>query len=209
MVTDNKVPHVIAALGKILKDIGVEKKGILPSNMGGSPYIRANDLFSAVRDANNEQGLILLPSETVTNHRHEAGQTHVVIRGEYTFYSTKDGSSVTISGTGDGLARNTAIASNVASTNAEKNALMRLILTGESGTDEQAKREVGNENTNHPPQQPSHPARRATRGTDNFRDRVKEEYLDTGLKTKEQVNALWNEFGRDFKKVYAHLESEG
>ena len=212
MVTDNKVPHVIGALARVQGEVAVSADGTLPSSLGGKPYITANSLFLAVNKSFHENGLVLVPNERVVGEWHDgSGTIHITVTGEYTVYSTEDGSSLTLSGTGDGLARRTAVAGNIASTNALKNTLLRLIFTGESATDEQGKKEVGNENTNHPPASPppANAARKAARGTDNFRDMVKEEYLDTGLKTKEQVNALWNEFGRDFKKVYAHLESEG
>ena len=113
-----KVDHVITAVAAILDSLTVDKKGTLPANMGGGAYIRANDLFQAYKVAAAEQKVLILPSEEVMREWNENGAIHITIRGTYTFLSTVDESELEVSAVGDGLARNTSIASNVASTNA-------------------------------------------------------------------------------------------
>lgn len=139
--------HVYTALGKILKDMSVEKGGQLPSNMGGKPYITAVDLSSEAKRQFVSNGLILLPSERIIKHEIvQSGNRNAVvigIEGTYTIASTKDGSSVTVGGAGDGLAIGTAVASNIASTNALKNALLRTFLVTEQSVEDQAKAGIG------------------------------------------------------------------
>lgn len=139
--------HVYTALGKILKDMSVEKGGQLPSNMGGKPYITAVDLSSEAKRQFVSNDLILLPSERIIKHEIvQSGNRNAVvigIEGTYTIASTKDGSSVTVGGAGDGLAIGTAVASNIASTNALKNALLRTFLVTEQSVEDQAKAGIG------------------------------------------------------------------
>lgn len=139
--------HVYTALGKILKDMSVEKGGQLPSNMGGKPYITAVDLSSEAKRQFVSNDLILLPSERIVKHEIvQSGNRNAVvigIEGSYTIASTKDGSSVTVGGAGDGLAIGTAVASNIASTNALKNALLRTFLVTEQSVEDQAKAGIG------------------------------------------------------------------
>lgn len=137
-----EVPHVYTALAKILESLSVEKGGTLPSNMGGKPYITAQDVAQEVKRQFVTNNLVFLPSEEVIKHENMNGtrlQVSIVITGTYTIVSTVDGSSVTVSGTGDGLATGTAVASNIASTNAFKNALLRTLLITEQSVEDAAK----------------------------------------------------------------------
>lgn len=146
--------HVYTALGKILKDMSVEKGGQLPSNMGGKPYITAVDLSSEAKRQFVSNDLILLPSERIIKHEIvQSGNRNAVVigvEGTYTIASTKDGSSVTVGGAGDGLAIGTAVASNIASTNALKNALLRTFLVTEQSVEDQAKAGIGDALTEAP-----------------------------------------------------------
>ena len=206
-----KVDHVITAVAAILDSLSVDKKGTLPANMGGGAYIRANDLFQAFKEAAAEQKVLILPSEEVVSEwNDEKGAIHITLRGTYTFLSTVDESELEVSAVGDGLARNTAIASNVASTNAMKNALMRLALTGESSSDEAAKKGIERENDAHPPQQVSRPAA----GGSPLRDRIRTEYIETGKVTPDRLNELFAQHKKDtreesYEALYEYLKAGG
>ena len=138
-----EVPHVHTALAEILKHLSVEKNGQLPGNMGGKAYITAVDISAEVKRQFVANNLIFLPDEEVIKHatvlHKDRINTAIVIRGTYTILSTKDGSSVTVSGTGDGLATGTAVASNIGSTNALKNALLRTFLITEQSVEDASK----------------------------------------------------------------------
>ena len=138
-----EVPHVHTALAEILKHLSVEKNGQLPGNMGGKAYITAVDISAEVKRQFVANNLIFLPDEEVIKHEtvmhKDRINTAIVIRGTYTILSTKDGSSVTVSGTGDGLATGTAVASNIGSTNALKNALLRTFLITEQSVEDASK----------------------------------------------------------------------
>lgn len=138
-----EVPHVYTALAEILKHLSVEKNGQLPGNMGGKAYITAVDISAEVKRQFVANNLIFLPDEEVIKHEtvmhKDRINTAIVIRGTYTILSTKDGSSVIVSGTGDGLATGTAVASNIGSTNALKNALLRTFLITEQSVEDASK----------------------------------------------------------------------
>lgn len=139
-----KTPHVHEAMANILKHLSVDKAGTLPGNMGGKPYITAVDTSAEVKRQFVENELIFLPDEEVLHHENivmgdRSVKITIVVKGSYTFISTKDGSRETVSGTGDGLANGTAVASNIASTNALKNALLRTFLITEQSVEDEAK----------------------------------------------------------------------
>lgn len=141
------VGHVHTALLEILKSLAVEKGAQLPANMGGRAYITASDLSNEVKRKFVEHGLILLPTETVEKHEiltgaNERKTIHIGIAGFYEIFSTVDGSSVVVSGTGDGIAIGNSVASAIASTNALKNALLRTFLVTETSVEDQAKEGV-------------------------------------------------------------------
>lgn len=149
-------PHVHKALSDILKGLSVEKKGSLPSNMGGKPYISATDLFDEVKTKLADSNLIFAPIEKFQRHEVvQQGQRVLiatVIEGAYTFISTEDGSSLTVVGVGDGLATGSAVSSNIASTNALKNALLRTFLAAETSVEDKAKNGVGDADESSPAQ---------------------------------------------------------
>lgn len=138
-----EVPHVYTALAEILKSLSVEKNGTLPGNMGGKAYITAVDASSETKRQFVANDLIFLPDEEVVKHEtiihKDRLNIAIVIKGSYTIISTVDGSSVTVSGTGDGLATGTAVASNIGSTNALKNALLRTFLITEQSVEDASK----------------------------------------------------------------------
>lgn len=137
------VPHVHQGMFNILKYLSVEKTGVLPGNMGGKPYIPAHEIAAEVKRKLVENDMIVIPTEVIESHEViEANNrltTAMVISGEYTFVSLKDGSRETVTGTGDGLANGTAVASNIASTNAMKNALLRTFMITEQSVEDYAK----------------------------------------------------------------------
>ena len=141
-----KVPEVYKGIAEILKSLSVEKNGVLPGNMGGKPYITAVDTAAETKRQFVANNLIFLPSEEVVKHEtiihKDRLNIAIVIKGTYTIVSTLDGSSVTVSGTGDGLATGTAVASNIGSTNALKNALLRTFLITEQSVEDASKQEA-------------------------------------------------------------------
>lgn len=138
-----EVPHVYTALAAILKSLSVGKNGVLPGNMGGKPYITAVDAAAETKRQFVENNLIFLPEEEVIKHEtiihKDRLNVTIVIKGTYTIISTVDGSQVVVSGTGDGLATGTAVASNIGSTNALKNALLRTFLITEQSVEDASK----------------------------------------------------------------------
>lgn len=144
-----KQPHIHEAMHAILGELGVAKNGVLPGNMGGKPYITASDVAKEVKALLVKNDAFVLPVETVNKHEiiqsNNRLQVAVVIEGQYTFVSTKDGSSVTVQGVGDGLATGTAVASNIASTNALKNAMLRTFMITEQSVEDAAKNGVPDE----------------------------------------------------------------
>ena len=141
--TKTNVPHVYTALLAVLGEMSVAKGATLPSNMGGKPYITASDLNAEAKRQFVSQGLIFIPNERQVSKEiiNDGGRKTVAIsiEGTYTILSTQDGSSVEISGVGDGLATGTAVSSNIASTNALKNALLRTFLVTEQSVEDAAK----------------------------------------------------------------------
>jgi hypothetical protein len=137
------IGEVYHSLLRILAKLSVAKNGTLPANMSGKPYLTAADVSKETKAFFVEEELILLPFEKETNKdaiiNKDRINITVSIEGQYTIFSTKDGSSVTIQGVGDGLAGGTAVASNIASTNALKNALLRLFLITEQSVEDAAK----------------------------------------------------------------------
>lgn len=145
-----QVPHVRTALLNILGELGVAKNGQLPSNMGGKPYITAADVAKEVKTLLVANELIAIPTERVVKHElinTSRINTAIVIEAQYTFLSTRDGSSITVQGVGDGLAGGTAVASNIASTNALKNALLRTFMITEQSVEDAAKNGAGEDPT--------------------------------------------------------------
>jgi len=91
--------------------------------------------------------LLTAASETIFHHEITADKTGrtlvaISVNGSYTIISTKDGSTLTIGGIGDGLATGTSVANNIASTNAFKNALLRTFMVTETSIEDQAKKGV-------------------------------------------------------------------
>lgn len=141
-----EVPGIYAKIHKILGELGVAKGGVLPSNMGGKPYITAVDLNKEVKDLFVEHKLIIVPSEQIDDSTfidiNNRAYVQLFIAGEYEIIDIEDGSSITIRGTGDGMAIATSVASNIASTNALKNALLRTFLVTEQSSEDAAKTTV-------------------------------------------------------------------
>lgn len=140
-MSEGTVPEVYVALANILKSFSVEADGTLPASMSGGKYIRAVDLFNAVKVAFAQNDLVLLTNE----HLSCANEVtlgaklalHVIVSGEYTLVSTRDASSVSFSGVGEGFAFSNAVAANIASTYALKNALMRTLLASEDSVEKE------------------------------------------------------------------------
>lgn len=141
-----ETPKVYQALMNVLKKLNVAKTGTLPGNMGGKSYLTAEAVANEVKKLFVEENLILLPNEMVThNESPDFGDKkvrfQVTIEGEYTIVHVEDGSKVQIGGIGQGLATGTAVAANIASTFALKNALQRTFLISEESVDAEGHKE--------------------------------------------------------------------
>jgi hypothetical protein len=148
-MTEYTAPHVHTALLAIYNDLKVEKDGTLPSNMSGKAYITAGNLSASIKEQFIKHELIFHPvSERIWHHEVAQDKTQrtliaLSVEGTYRIISTKDGSFIEIGGAGDGLATATSVANNIASTNALKNALLRLVMATEGGVESQSKDGIG------------------------------------------------------------------
>lgn len=193
------IPHVLTALVEVFKTLSVDKNGILPSNMGKGAYMTAEDINAAVRGEFAKNNLLVFSNEVETKHEtityKERLNFATSITGTYTIVSAVDGSERTISGVGHGLATGTAVAANIASTFALKNALLRTFLVAEQSVENAAM-----EGDNAPSRQTAKPAgsrteRQVSNSTKNSsaaeskaRAAVKKEFIDEGLVTPEDAN---------------------
>lgn len=205
-------PHVYTALGNILKNLSVSKNGVLPGNMGARPYITAVDASAEVKRQFVENDLIFLPNEEVIENEHfihkDRVSIRIVIRGEYTIVSTVDGTSVTVSGVGDGLATGTAVASNIGSTNALKNALLRTFLITEQSVEDAAKngepetpaqRQIQKAKAAPKTQAPKPTAKDESPDVARLLGEIKAA-VDSGTVTSDKANQTWNAQAKTFEK---------
>lgn len=142
----NTTPKVYAAIHKVLTALKVDKNGELPSNMGGKSYATAEAVSNGVKNLFVEHNLILVANEEVAHidtphHDDKKSRFLVTTRGTYQAIHIEDGSSITFSGLGQGLATGTAIATNIASTFALKNALQRQFLISEDSVEREGQSE--------------------------------------------------------------------
>lgn len=209
-MTEAEIGHVYTAMAEILKHLAVEKGGTLPSNMGSGAYITAEALSSEVKRKMVENNLILLSNETPVDKKIVEGNNGrntftITTRGEYTLISTVDGSQATISGLGDGVSVNTAVAANIASTFALKNALSRTFMVDERGVEENAMKEVsagapteralGAATATMKPAE--RPAPKATSAQKSVKDVIRVDYIDSGKISREKVNEIKNALQAD------------
>lgn len=205
-------PHVYGALANILKSLSVAKGGVLPGNMGGKSYITAVDASAEVKRQFVENDLIFLPNEEVIENEHfihkDRVSIRIVIRGEYTIVSTVDGTSVTVSGVGDGLATGTAVASNIGSTNALKNALLRTFLITEQSVEDAAKngepetpaqRQIQKAKAVPKTQAPKPTAKDESPDVARLLGEIKAA-VDSGTVTSDKANQTWNAQAKTFEK---------
>lgn len=205
-------PHVYGALANILKNLSVAKGGVLPGNMGGKSYITAVDASAEVKRQFVENDLIFLPNEEVIENEHfihkDRVSIRIVIRGEYTIVSTVDGTSVTVSGVGDGLATGTAVASNIGSTNALKNALLRTFLITEQSVEDAAKngepetpaqRQIQKAKAAPKTQAPKPTAKDESPDVARLLGEIKAA-VDSGTVTSDKANQTWNAQAKTFEK---------
>ena len=198
MVEKNTVPHVYTAMAAILKELKVEKDGTLPGNMGGKTYASAAAVSNEVKKLFAEHDLLFLADEEPIKHHIEvvdgrAFKIFTSIKGTYTIISSRDGSSVTIGGVGDGIASSTAVSSNVASTNCIKNALLRTFLISENSVEEQAQMEQ-----NVAPvaaavataRRQAAPVSKAPQGVNDLKARIRDEFIGAKGLDKGMVNDL-------------------
>ena len=193
-----EVAHVYKALANILSSLSVEKNGTLPGSMGGKSYITAVDASAEVKRQFVANDLVFIPNEEVITNEHvvhkDRMNIRIVIRGEYTIVSTVDGSQVTVSGIGDGLATGTAVAANIGSTNALKNALLRTFLITEQSVEDESKNgSVDRPEAQTPAQRKLDQARKsapAKPAGGTARDKVRVEWIESGKVDKDDVNAL-------------------
>ena len=150
-MTEYITPHIHTALLAIYSDLEVEKDGTLPSNMSGKAYVTAGNLSAKIKEQFIKHELIFYPhAELVKRHEVTQDKTQRTlvafsVEGQYRVQSTKDGSFIDIGAAGDGLATGTSVANNIASTNALKNALLRLVMATEGGVESQSKDGIGHQ----------------------------------------------------------------
>lgn len=148
-MTEYIAPHVHTALLAICNELEIDKDGTLPSNMSGRAYVTAGNLSAKIKEQFVKHELIFHPvSERIIHHEVAQDKTQrtliaLSVEGTYRIISTKDGSFIEIGGAGDGLATATSVANNIASTNALKNALLRLVMATEGGVESQSKDGIG------------------------------------------------------------------
>lgn len=133
-------PKIYQAIHQVLSALRVEKNGELPGNMGGKSYATAEAISNGVKNLFVENGIILEANEEIAHiDTPDFGDKKVrfvvTILGKYRAIQIEDGSSISFSGTGMGLATGTAVAANIASTFALKNALQRQFLISEDSTE--------------------------------------------------------------------------
>lgn len=133
-------PKIYKAIHNILSALNVAKTGTLPGNMGGKEYMTAEAVANEAKKLFVENDLILVSNEDVTqidtpDFGDKKTRVFLTIKGTYEAIHIEDGSSITFSGTGQGLATGTAIAANIASTFALKNALQRQFMVSEDSVD--------------------------------------------------------------------------
>ena len=136
----NTTPKVYAAIHKVLKALQVDKNGELPTNLGGKAYATSEAVSNGVKKLFVANNLILEANETVAHidtpdFGDKKSRFLITITGTYRAIHIEDGSSISFSGTGMGLATGTAIAANIGSTFALKNALMRQFLISEDSVE--------------------------------------------------------------------------
>lgn len=196
-----KTSHIHKAMVSILKDLQVDKNGVLPGNMGGKTYITAHDAAAQVKALLVQNELYILPYEEVIENEHiihkDRLNIRVLVRGQYEIVSSLDGSSVTVTGVGDGLATGTAVASNIGSTNALKNALLRTFLITEQSVEDMAQKDLANAEATPQggPQGAIDKARKATKpkspgGVTALRNKIRDEFITTEKFTSQEVTAL-------------------
>jgi len=145
--TTEKVPAIYGAFAKVLAELSVAKGGTLPSNLGGSSYIKAADLSLEVKRLFVEHGLVVFPQERFTKHEvsiNDEGRKVLTIGVETAakIVAIEDGSFEVVSGVGDAVSNgNTSVTANIASTNAMKNLLMRALLITEQSVEDASKKE--------------------------------------------------------------------
>lgn len=142
----NTTPKVYAAIHAVLKALQVEKNGELPGNMGGKSYATAEAVSNGVKNLFVANNLILEANEELVNidtpdFGDKKSRFLVTTRGSYKAIHIEDGSSISFSGLGQGLATGTAIATNIASTFALKNALQRQFLISEDSVEREGQTE--------------------------------------------------------------------
>ena len=218
-MTENNVPKVYAAIHNVLKALQVEKGGMLPGNMGGKAYMTAEDISNEVKRLFVANDLIFEANEeVVTDSTADLGDKKMrfqtTITGTYRAIHIEDGSSISFSGTGQGLATGTAVAANIASTFALKNALQRQFLISEAAVDAEGHTEQA------PPKQsqaqqtaakaaPAAPKKASGKANQDAQKRIADK-IGSGEYDKDRVTklnaALAEELGKPKGEVMVELE---
>lgn len=197
----NQTPLVYAAIHKVLKALQVDKSGMLPGNMGGKAYMTAEDISNEVKRLFVANNLILQSNEeVVTDSVADLGDKKMrfqtTIKGTYTAIHIEDGSTMSFSGTGQGLATGTAVAANIASTFSLKNALLRTFLISESGVEQDGQTEQAAPKQNSAQQAAAKattaPAtiKKAPAGANAAAQKRVKEKMDDGTYDRDRVTAL-------------------
>ena len=204
-MTTNSIPHVHSALLEVTKKIEVEPDGTLPGNMGGKGYASATAVANHVKQLFVSNELILVANEeVVTSEQRELKERitqYIVVRGEYQIVSVKDGSTVTISAIGNGQATGTAVAANIASTFALKNALLRTFMISDQSAEDAGMAEPGEKKASRLEKSVKATTPRRTTSTKSpgsgARDKIKTEFIETGKISPKDANARIQELKKN------------
>lgn len=139
-MTETNTPKVYTSIHKVLKTLQVDKNGVLPGNLGGKNYATAESISNEVKKLFVANDLIPeyneeIVTESVADLGDKKMRFQTTIKGTFKAIHIEDGSSITFSGHGHGLATGTAMAANIASTFAMKNALQRQFLISEDSVE--------------------------------------------------------------------------
>ena len=192
-MTETKVPAIYGAILAVMNELGVDKNGTLPSNMGNGKYITASDLSAAVKTAFVNHNVVGFPREREVAKEiiifKERLNIAITVETTYKLVSTVDGSMEEVCGVGDGLATGTAVSANIASTNALKNVLMRLLLITEQSVEDQGKEEPKVTRAQQTVAKASKPTS-SEPTVDSLKTEIRTRFINPGLKTASEIAVL-------------------
>lgn len=137
---------IYGSIHKVLNHLSVSKNGTLPGNLGGAAYLKADDISNEVKTQLVKNNVIVEANEEVVkvdspDYGDKKMRFVITLKGTYRLIHIEDGSSITISGTGQAMGTGVATAAAVASTFAQKTALLRTFLISEDSVEREGQTE--------------------------------------------------------------------